>query len=61
MTRMAQIQSVSAWSENFPPASQWTAEDMADMSGKVCAVTGGYGGIGFETTVRVVYTNESYI
>ena len=41
----------SAWSENFPPTPEWTAKDMPDLSGKVMVVTGGYGGIGFETTV----------
>ncbi|CAD6589164.1 MAG: hypothetical protein TREMPRED_005277 [Tremellales sp. Tagirdzhanova-0007] len=43
-------QSISVWSEQFPPAPQWTAKDIPDLSGKVCAVTGGYGGIGYETT-----------
>ena len=47
-------QSISVWSEQFPPAPQWTAKDIPDLSGKVCAVTGGYGGIGYETTVRIV-------
>jgi hypothetical protein len=39
-------------SEAFPPAAQWTAEDVPDLSGKVVAVTGGYGGVGYHTVVR---------
>ena len=50
-----QGQNISMWSEQFPPAPQWTAQDIPDLSGKVCAVTGGYGGIGFETTVRIIH------
>lgn len=37
--------------EAFPPAPQWTAADVPDMEGKVVAVTGGYGGIGYYTVV----------
>ncbi|GHJ85899.1 hypothetical protein NliqN6_2301 [Naganishia liquefaciens] len=36
--------------EAFPPAATWTAQDVPDMTGKVCAVTGGYGGVGYHTT-----------
>lgn len=39
--------------EAFPPAPQWTEQDVPDMSGKVAAVTGGYGGIGYYTTVSL--------
>lgn len=37
--------------EAFPPRPQWTADNVPDMTGKVVAVTGGYGGIGYHTVV----------
>lgn len=40
--------------EAIPPAAQWTAEDVPDLTGKVMAVTGGYGGVGYHTTVRLL-------
>lgn len=51
MSAVPQQSAPSSWSENFPPSPQWTARDIPDLQGKVCVVTGGYGGIGFETTV----------
>lgn len=49
---MKTVTPVSSWSENFPPAPTWTSKDIPDLGGKVFVVTGGYGGIGYETTVR---------
>ncbi|KAI5449418.1 short-chain alcohol dehydrogenase [Naganishia albida] len=43
--------------EAFPPAPQWTEQDVPDMSGKVAAVTGGYGGIGYYTTKALLERN----
>jgi len=40
----------NALSQIFLPKPHWTAEDMPDLSGKVAVVTGGYGGIGYETS-----------
>ena len=40
----------NALSQIFPPKPHWTAEDMPDLGGKVAVVTGGYAGIGYETS-----------
>jgi len=37
-------------SQIFPPRPHWTAENMPDLRGKVACVTGGYAGIGYETS-----------
>lgn len=47
--------------EAFPPNPQWTAADVPDMSGKVVAVTGGYGGIGYYTVVCPLHASFKYL
>lgn len=47
-------------SEAFPPKAQWTAEDVPDLTGKVVAVTGGYGGVGYHTVVRLVLFRKCF-
>jgi len=40
----------NALSQIFPPKPHWTAQNMPDLTGKVAIVTGGYAGIGYETS-----------
>lgn len=42
------------FSDAFPPKALWTTDDIPDLSNKVIAATGAYGGIGFETMVRIL-------
>ena len=50
----------TAWSQFFPPKAKWTAANVPDLSGKIYLVTGGYDGIGYETTkvIRLVHASE---
>ncbi|KAJ9117080.1 hypothetical protein QFC24_006539 [Naganishia onofrii] len=44
-------------SEAFPPQPHWTAQDVPDLSDKVIAITGGYGGIGYYTLKALLDKN----
>ncbi len=47
----------SLFSESFPPKPHWNVDDIPDLQGKVYAVTGGYGGIGYWTVVSISSTH----
>ncbi|KAJ7209097.1 NAD-P-binding protein [Mycena rebaudengoi] len=48
---------MSAFSEFFVPKSTFHVQDIPDLSGKIMMVTGGYGGIGYETTKALLEHN----
>ncbi|KAK7034767.1 short-chain alcohol dehydrogenase [Paramarasmius palmivorus] len=45
------------FSESFPPKSKFKVEDIPDLTGKVIIVTGGNGGIGYETVKALLPKN----
>ncbi|KAJ6591511.1 hypothetical protein DFH09DRAFT_1137201 [Mycena vulgaris] len=47
-------------SQSFPPKTKFTAEDVPDLSGKVCIVTGGNSGVGKET-IRVLLNHNAKV
>ncbi|KAJ7504325.1 hypothetical protein B0H11DRAFT_2349868, partial [Mycena galericulata] len=47
-------------SQSFPPKTKFTAEDVPDLAGKVCIVTGGNSGVGKET-IRVLLTHNAKV
>ena len=60
---------MDVWDNQFPPKPQWTTDQIPDLTDKVkfpstvdadnqvVCVTGGYGGIGYETTKAILVTN----
>ncbi|KAK0481150.1 NAD(P)-binding protein [Armillaria luteobubalina] len=44
-------------SQSFPPSPKWSADDIADLSGRVVIVTGGNTGIGKETIRALLKRN----
>lgn len=49
---------ISSYSQAFPPESLFdTDRDIPDLTGKIAAVTGGYGGIGYETSKALLKKN----
>ncbi|KAJ6619829.1 hypothetical protein B0H10DRAFT_1792593 [Mycena sp. CBHHK59/15] len=47
-------------SHSFPPKTKFTADDVPDLTGKVCVVTGGNSGVGKET-VRVLLNHNAKV
>ncbi|KAJ7165571.1 NAD-P-binding protein [Mycena crocata] len=48
---------MSIYSQFVVPKTKFHAEDMPDLSGKIMIVTGGYSGIGYETTKALLAHN----
>ena len=44
---------LSVIAQSFPPKPKWTAKDIQDLTGKVIIVTGGSGGIGYNTVQQL--------
>lgn len=51
---IAKISPLSLVSQSFPPAAQWTADDMPDQTGKVAVVTGANAGVGYHTALALL-------
>ncbi|KAJ7155343.1 hypothetical protein C8R43DRAFT_1087472 [Mycena crocata] len=47
-------------SQSFPPKTKFTADDVPDLAGKVCIVTGGNSGVGKET-IRVLLSHNAKV
>ncbi|KAI0088815.1 NAD(P)-binding protein [Irpex rosettiformis] len=47
------------FAQSFPPTSKFSAEDIPDLTGRVCIVTGGYTGIGKETVKALLKKNAT--
>ncbi|KAJ7823018.1 hypothetical protein B0H13DRAFT_2215759 [Mycena leptocephala] len=47
-------------SQSFPPKTKFTANDVPDLAGKVCIVTGGNSGVGKET-IRVLLNHNAKV
>jgi hypothetical protein len=46
---------MSIYSQFFVPKGKFDVKDIPDLAGQIIIVTGGYGGIGYETTKGDVY------
>ncbi|KAJ7782022.1 hypothetical protein DFH07DRAFT_792336 [Mycena maculata] len=47
-------------SQSFPPKTKFTADDVPDLAGRVCIVTGGNSGVGKET-IRVLLNHNAKV
>lgn len=54
------LAALSTMRQTFPPSPTWTATDIPSLSGYVCAVTGGYTGVGFET-VKALLEHDAHV
>ncbi|KAJ6581564.1 NAD(P)-binding protein [Mycena capillaripes] len=46
--------------QSFPPKTKFTADDVPDLAGKICIVTGGNSGVGKET-IRVLLSHNAKV
>jgi len=45
------------WSQTYPPKPKFSVDDIPDLAGRVCIVTGGNAGVGYETVKALLNHN----
>ncbi|KAL7416913.1 NAD-binding protein [Mrakia frigida] len=54
---MASLTLNMLWNQCLPSKPTWSIDEIPDLTGKVAAVTGGYGGVGLETVKALLKKN----